>query len=480
MFTPELHLVCPEQLNDFLQGGQLAGALNNVAELAGACLKIVAPQDAPGDSADLAHVPVQYRGRVMGSVLYPPQSNGSAISTGARTVGSLLEHMVDREIAVDDLAAALNISYEELNMLYTLLPMIATKTNAHEIGKALVEQTMRTLRCRRVSLLVVDETRKVLKVLASSGLPANVQDIHIPISDSIAGQVLLDDDLIVVNDISDRPDLARMSLGKYDSASFAVVRVPLNARGEAVGVLTVTERIDSAEFSARDHKLLEGLSAMGASALLNCRLHDAVNRQMIGTIQALASAVDAKDHYTHDHAGRVAGLCVATARELGITDPVACREVELAGLLHDIGKIGIADAILSKPGRLTPEEFAIIKSHVEIGARILEKVEGLEQVAKAVLHHHERIDGLGYPAGLSESEIPIASKLISVSDIFDSLTSDRPYRKALSNEAAVQTLKKSSGTQLDPDIVDAFLRVVLSNTEPTDTKGEEALADTTT
>ena len=227
-----------------------------------------------------------------------------------------------------------------------------------------------------------------------------------------------------------------------------------------MGVLTATERAGTDEFSARDRKLLEGLSAMGASALLNCRLHQTVNRQMLDTIQALASVVDAKDHYTHDHSRRVSQLCVAAGKQLGIDDAATCREIELAGLLHDIGKIGISDAILSKTTRLTAEEFEVIKTHSQIGASIVENVQGLEAVAKAILHHHERCDGLGYPHGLDKDSIPISSKLISVADTFDALTSDRLYRKKVSKDKALQEIKKDRGTKLDPTVIDAFLAVI--------------------
>jgi putative nucleotidyltransferase with HDIG domain len=232
-------------------------------------------------------------------------------------------------------------------------------------------------------------------------------------------------------------------------------------------VLNATERLEATEFTSRDRKLLEGLSAIAASALLSCRLHAQVNRQMMSAIQALASAVDAKDHYTHDHSGRVAQLCLATARELGIRDSAECRELELAGLLHDIGKIGVPDAILSKADRLTPQEYAVVKTHVEIGARIADHVQGLERVAKAILCHHERYDGMGYPAGLPGDAIPLASKLIAVCDAFDSLTSDRSYRKGIRAEEGLREIRRCSGTQFDPDIVDAFGAVIERELGPT-------------
>ncbi len=459
----QLHVAGPDPLIDFLRTPLLRDALRDIARLADAEIDFGGAND-NGFSAALltgaAELPIRYDGRSAGRVIYSRQQNGSPIARAAGAVTSVLEHMLEREVAVGDLAEALMTSYEELNVLYTLLPNIATRTHESKIAEVLVDQAAQTLYCDRVSLLVFDEKRENLRVLASRGLPAHVRDIVIPISGSIAEHALLEEDLILVNGVEARPELLKRSRGEYDTATFAVARVPLRAQGQAVGILAATDRRGGAEFTARDRKLLEGLSAMGASALLNCRLHATINRQMMSTIQALACAVDAKDQYTHDHSGRVSQLCLATARELGMTDENTSREVELSGLLHDIGKIGIPDAILSKPEKLTPKEFEIVKNHVRIGADIVGNVQGLERVANAILHHHERWDGLGYPARLSREEIPTPSKLIAVSDTFDSLTSDRPYRKRTTNDKGLLELYRCKGVQFDPAVVDAFAAVI--------------------
>lgn len=473
MSPARIRLIGPEKIGDFVRSGQLNEALLEIARLGGTELSIEDPQlDAAADnllSAPAAELPICYRGQALGRLLYDSDHGASSLERTAHALTKVLQHALEREMAVGDLAEAMLTSFEEQNMFYSLLPNVTARLHPSEIGEVLVDETARTLNCRRVSLLTLDEDKKVLRMLASRGLPAEARRVSIPVSGTVAGHALDEDDLLVVNDLSQRPDLAALSRGRYETDSFVVVRVPLRARGEAVGVLTATERNESAEFTARDRKLLDGLSAIGASALLNCRLHAAVNQQMMGTIRSLASAVDAKDQYTHDHSGRVAHLCVATARELGITDAAACREVELAGLLHDIGKIGIPDAILSKSGRLAPEEFARVKSHVRIGAGIVEHVRGLDGVARAILHHHERYDGLGYPGGLAGDAIPLASKLIAVADVFDSMTSDRPYRQAVARDEAVNELIRCKGTQLDPDVVDAFI-VVINTESPSDAR----------
>ena len=461
MPAAQLHLIAPPPVAEYVERGRLNDALRKIAELAGAELTVsTEPAAQAAGNGEGTEVPIQYRGRTLGRLICQPNGQPSEVVRAASVLAELLEHLVDREYAVGDLADAMFTSYEELNLFYALLPNIAAKVDRHEIGEGLVDETARILNCRRVSLMVLDEAQENLTVLAARGLPPECLGISIPVTDSVAALAVTDESVTVVNDIGRRPELLEKSRGDYETSSFVVVRVPLRARGQSLGILTATDRRDSPEFTARDRKLLEGLSSIGASALLNCRLHDEVNRQMLSTIQALATAVDAKDHYTHDHSGRVARLCLATARRLGVKDAAACREVELAGLLHDIGKIGVPDAILSKTGRLTPDEFEIVKSHAQIGSDIVANVPGLESVARAVLHHHERYDGLGYPTGLSGEEIPFPSRLISTCDVFDCLTSDRPYRKGTDVDSAIRELERCKGTQLDPKVVKAFVQII--------------------
>jgi putative nucleotidyltransferase with HDIG domain len=400
------------------------------------------------------------QGQSAGSVRYRASNSQCSEFPAATAVRTLVEHALEREVAVNDLARAVVVSFEELNMLYALLPDLANLEDPSEIGAQLVRESARILDCHRVSLLVLDERRENLRVLASLGLPPEARHAYIPIDKSVAGRALLEEDLLVVNDVLKRPDLAAVSRGTYDTRAFSVVRVPLQAQGEAIGVLTVTEKGDDAEFTTRDRRLLEGLSAVGASSLMNRRLHSRINRQMLNTIEALALAVDAKDRYTHEHSARVSRLSAATAKQLGIEKTSVHREIRLAALLHDIGKIGIADKVLSKAGSLTAGEFAQVKDHVRIGARIVGQVEGLENVARAILHHHERYDGLGYPQGLARDAIPMMARLIAVPDVFDCLTSDRPYRAATTSEAALAEIKRCKGSQFDPEIVEAFTEVV--------------------
>jgi response regulator RpfG family c-di-GMP phosphodiesterase/signal transduction histidine kinase len=176
------------------------------------------------------------------------------------------------------------------------------------------------------------------------------------------------------------------------------------------------------------------------------------------TIEALAFAVEAKDPYTHGHSRRVALLSEQLGRQLQLSDQ-ECEMIKIAAVLHDIGKIGIPESILQKPGPLTPEEMAVIKTHPLMGYRILESVKDLAEVNRCILGHHERFDGSGYPARHMGMEIPLSSRVVAVSDTYDAMTSTRVYRKGLGHRRAIDELQKYSGLQFDPDCVRAFLQM---------------------
>ncbi|MBX5492021.1 MAG: HD domain-containing protein [Chloroflexi bacterium] len=179
----------------------------------------------------------------------------------------------------------------------------------------------------------------------------------------------------------------------------------------------------------------------------------------VATVRVLAAAIETRDAYTGGHVERVAAYAVATARELG-WDAERLYILELGALLHDVGKIGMADQILLKNGPLTDAEWAIMRQHPEVGARMLQHVPFLRSSLGCVLHHHERFDGGGYPGGLAGGAIPVEARVVAVADAFDAMTTDRPYRRALSVQVAVAEIARCTGTQFDPDVAAAFLQAV--------------------
>jgi putative nucleotidyltransferase with HDIG domain len=193
------------------------------------------------------------------------------------------------------------------------------------------------------------------------------------------------------------------------------------------------------------------------------RLEDAkghvatLNRLYLSTVETLATAIDAKDEVTHSHIRRVQAGAMALAREMRVTDPLTLQAIEAAALLHDTGKIAVPEHILNKPGKLTPAEFEKMKLHAPIGAEILSSIEFPYPVVPIVRHHHENWDGTGYPDGLRGTDIPIGARILSVVDCFDALTSDRPYRRRMSDEDALRIVRERRGIMYDPQVVDTFI-----------------------
>jgi HD-GYP domain-containing protein (c-di-GMP phosphodiesterase class II) len=208
---------------------------------------------------------------------------------------------------------------------------------------------------------------------------------------------------------------------------------------QGIPVLTLSTTFSAASDSLKIKQVEEQVSALRTSVIC-----------------AFNQLLDLKDLNTGVHSTRLAEWGMRVGQELGLEEPVL-QNLEIAALLHDIGKVGIPDAILRKPGKLEADEYALMKKHPEYGWAVLRMLPGFERAALDILHHHESFDGKGYPAGLKETEVPIVSRIVSVIDAFDAMVSSRPYRKGLPFEEAVRRLILASGTQFDPVVVQCFL-----------------------
>jgi putative nucleotidyltransferase with HDIG domain len=234
--------------------------------------------------------------------------------------------------------------------------------------------------------------------------------------------------------------------------------------GPSMGLLCLARESGGSAFLPEERELLLGYAQTTAVALQKLILRESVERNLVDTITAFVNAIESKDHYLKGHSARVALYAAETARNLGLTDEMV-EVVRRGAMLHDLGKLSIMDTILRKPERLTSDEFTIIKSHPVVGAKILEPLRFLARETCAVRHHHERFDGTGYPDGLRGEDIPQVARVVAVADVFDAITSNRPYRTALPLADAREEIAGGSGSHFDPVVVEAFLKIPLARLE---------------
>lgn len=247
-----------------------------------------------------------------------------------------------------------------------------------------------------------------------------------------------------------------------DGGEARVLAQPVVLGGRVVGVLFAGDRqAEDPQVSSYDIQLIEAAAAFLGAFLENARLYRDQQAMFMGSLKALTAAIDAKDRYTCGHSERVAYLGAQLARAVGLDESTAQR-VHLSGLLHDVGKIGVPEAVLRKPGRLTDEEFAEVRKHPQIGYDILKDIPMLEDILPGVLHHHERFDGKGYPHGLAGEDIPLFARILGLVDTFDAMSSTRAYRAGMPREKVMAELERCAGAQFDPRMAAAFRTLDLS------------------
>jgi len=246
--------------------------------------------------------------------------------------------------------------------------------------------------------------------------------------------------------------------GSEQKNKAAGVCVPLYAKGNVIGTLNIVRTGMNRSFTIGDMHSLSIMASKAASALESSMLYDELEDAYLSTIRALANSVEARDHYTRGHTDRVTHVAEAVARELCWSEDEV-KWLKIGGTLHDIGKIGIPDRILNKPGPLDQDEVGIMRQHPQMGAKMLDGIPFLEPILPYILYHHERWDGRGYPDGLEGTDIPIEGRLLAIADTVDAILSDRPYRKANVPEKVIDELLEFRGVQFDPDLVDAFVEL---------------------
>ena len=338
-----------------------------------------------------------------------------------------------------------------LAALYKANQILSSERDLRKLFELVMDQIFSLVPAHHGVILLKDEkTGELVAEHTRSGTGDAV------ISSTIVARALDNGEAVITYDAADDSRFeAGASIIAQNIAS--AMCAPLTYQSERLGVIYVDTRGTTNAFVKGDLELLVALSGPAAISIKNAQYLQKLERSYQDTLIALANAVEMRDHYTVGHTWRVTNIAVEIARTLGWSEEqlAVCK---MGGVLHDVGKIAVDDAILRKPGKLTEEEFAKMKIHPERGYRLLLDIEQLKPCIPYCLYHHERYDGKGYPKGIAGENIPIEGRLIAVADTFDAMTSNRPYRKALNPDDALAEIEKCRGTQLDPVVVDALVK----------------------
>jgi len=324
------------------------------------------------------------------------------------------------------------------------------------------------LGARRVSLMLPEGGK--LRIAASRGIaPEVVRQVAVPVGERICGRVFEQGGPLVLEESAgEAPGQVLGLKGRGSSVTYPIMSAPMTTAQRQVGVLNATDK-PGGRFSEQDLADLGFIAEASAIGLSNQLDRLELERVDFETIQALATTVEAKDTYVHGHSERVLTWAVATARELGLAEE-RLQTLSRGAELHDIGKLAIPDRILHARRRLTTEEWAIVREHPTRGVSLVRHLGFLKPTHPVILHHHERLDGSGYPEGLRGEGIPLEARIIAVVDAYDAMTSVRPYRRPLSHEEAVEELVRCSGVQFDPRCVEAFLKYISHASTPRDSR----------
>ena len=345
----------------------------------------------------------------------------------------------------------------KLNLLHNIGKKVASASQLARLVENITQMTQRALNASASSVLLLDDSeQELLFEVAQGEAGRRLRKVKVNAQSGIAGWVAHHGKPLIVNDVSKDE---RFNKSVDESTGFltkSIICAPLIVHRKIIGVIEVLNKLDERNFSGHDLEALVSVASTAAMSIENVRLHQAVLDAYKGTIKALAAAIDAKDACTRGHSQRVTEYALMGAHSLSLSKE-DMEVIEYAGILHDIGKIGIPDSTLTKPGALNAAEQEILSMHPLIGANMLKEISFLEKAREFILHHHERHDGKGYPDGLKGQAIPMGARLLAVADAFDAMTTERAYRASLSIDYAISELYRFSGKQFCPVAVDAFI-----------------------
>jgi|GEM_PF-6695181 len=356
-------------------------------------------------------------------------------------------------------------TFEYSKALKVFSEKLITILDLRDLMGTIVENIALFMQVEHVALMAFDKTQRRYQVKASIGFPPAIRSLEFNQRNLLIRWLkdrrTEDDQFAVMRELLEAGHTETAHIIESMKLLKAEICIPLFFDEKLIGVLSISEKKSGDVFIADEFSLLRTLSNQASVALANAFAYDELKKSYMETIEALAKAIEAKDEYTRGHSDRVVKLSIEMAKIMNIPR----EEIDLlkyAGILHDVGKIAIDDGIIRKKEKLDEHEWIMMKTHPSAGATIIAPITFLELAGPVIRHHHERWDGNGYPDRLSGEKIPLLSRIISVADTYDAITSARPYRPALTHEYAMEEIKRCSGSQFDPGIVDSFFRLCSS------------------
>ena len=352
---------------------------------------------------------------------------------------------------------------ERLELMMSLSEVaqqIATSLELEEVLQRILHVALQQARADKVSIMLVDQSTSPprLRLVAAEWLSPDLLSIEVPVGEGIAGQVVITGAPLLIN--AQTIHQFSPSALHYQGAGSALC-LPLKVGNRVVGVLNLTRLTSDRPFSESDIRLYLVLAAQAALAIENAQLHQKIREGYIAALASFCKFAETLMPYRQGHSIRVGIYAKRLAEVVGL-DKQEAEQLRIAALMQDLGLLKVPKEVLMKPERLTDEEWQLVKQHPIWSLEMVDPPAILtETVEAAVRHHHERFDGNGYPDGLKGEQIPLPARLLAVADTFDALCSERPYRPAYSTEQALEEMRKVAGSQLDPDLTDAFIQSVV-------------------
>jgi HD-GYP domain-containing protein (c-di-GMP phosphodiesterase class II) len=415
----------------------------------------------------LLAVPMVVRNQVMGAVFiartgkYPPFSAEEIaiireMSAHAALVVSHIR-LFDESL---DMAVEMAKRIDVILMLDEINKAISSSLSYSKIIETAMENIERIIQCKLVTVLREEKGKLLVSASRGTGItiPPELQPGVELNGRCLACTAFTKGESRFIPQLSKGKRLHPFDRALEQAGIESLLAIPLIGKETTNGVLLLGNT-KAGQFLREDAFTIEKIASQMAVALENARLYEEMRSLFISTVTSLANAIDAKSPWTKGHSERVMGNAAAIAKELGLDD-LMLERVRLGGLLHDIGKIGIIEALLEKPESLSEDEFPPMRLHPEKGVAILAPIEQLREVLPGILHHHERFDGTGYPARLKGEAIPLEARIITVADSYDAMVSERPYKKGYSVMQALAELRRCAGSQFDPAVVECFCGLV--------------------